>query len=669
MLNFSKLFICLFFISCWGIPTVLASTCDQGFGTDVFGPIFQDSTWTKDNSPYCLTQNVTILENVTLTIDPGVVVKFWDGTDQHLNNDYCISVEGLLIARGTGSKRILFTSSRTQPKSGDWGYIEFTDTAVQATFNGSGSYLSGCIIEYAIIEYGGGEDKNTVHAINTPYINNTFIRNNGHRGIYFNKSAKISNSTFSNNKYFSNNISGGGAVYSESELIIDNSIFENNYASPKPAYDQIGGGGALQAKGNLNISNSEFNSNTVRVSDSNAAPAFSGGGAIYAESNITLSDSKFHNNTNRITSGSALGGAIYLKLLQKGEITRSTFTGNTAINLWGSSRGGAIYTEGDLEITDTNFELNSSITLISEGGNSGGGSAYGGAIYSSHAGSYPSLNIVISNSVFKGNSTRAMGNCSSIFGPQESFGGAIAVARAFGNLEINDSLFLDNSVLLKDIWTWPYDNCDMGEAFGGAIYAADTSPLIQISNCSFSNNSISLEGNGSYISPAWGGAIFTAKTISIIDSKFTLNSSDLGAALYSEGALNLSKTLVINNTSQNALNIPSGNINTSTIANNSAVGLFIRSGTANISGSNLFGNSGYDVYNNSIEDILAKGNYWGTTDTANIFSNIFDKWDDSSKGEVDFGLYDNSYLTSFASGAPRLPVGAMPWIPMLLLGN
>ena len=43
--------------------------------TNVSGGIFSNTTWTKANSPYIMTGPVVVFPNVTLTIEPGVVVK------------------------------------------------------------------------------------------------------------------------------------------------------------------------------------------------------------------------------------------------------------------------------------------------------------------------------------------------------------------------------------------------------------------------------------------------------------------------------------------------------------------------------------------------------------------------------------------------------------------
>jgi hypothetical protein len=63
-------------------------------------------------------------------------------------------VMGTLIARGTSESPILFTSAKQNKVKGDWGNIEYKPNSVGATVNGT-TYISGSILEYVTIEYGG----------------------------------------------------------------------------------------------------------------------------------------------------------------------------------------------------------------------------------------------------------------------------------------------------------------------------------------------------------------------------------------------------------------------------------------------------------------------------------------------------------------------------------
>ena len=100
--------------------------------TYVEGPITQDTIWTRVDSPYVVSNDITVYQNVTLTIEPGVEVKFGE--------TFSLSILGKLHANGTG-KPITFTSNKEQPDVGDWNAIKFSGTEK--------STLIGCFVAYA----------------------------------------------------------------------------------------------------------------------------------------------------------------------------------------------------------------------------------------------------------------------------------------------------------------------------------------------------------------------------------------------------------------------------------------------------------------------------------------------------------------------------------------
>jgi RHS repeat-associated protein len=115
-------------------PT-LARSAAGGSATNVSGTISTDTTWTVANNPYVLTGNVTVAAGVTLTVEPGVVVKF--------NSQFrTLTVNGTLKAVGTAGSRIVFTSVKddaaggdtngdgaaTSPAAGDWWKLVVAST-------------------------------------------------------------------------------------------------------------------------------------------------------------------------------------------------------------------------------------------------------------------------------------------------------------------------------------------------------------------------------------------------------------------------------------------------------------------------------------------------------------------------------------------------------------
>ena len=418
-------FFVVFAVCALFFPIVAHScTCEADAGTDVYGPIWENTTWTLENSPYCVTQNLIVLEGVTLTIEPGVVVKFWENTDEVLDEKFSIIVEGEIIAIGTKLQRILFTSSRLEPVAGDWNTIEFTETAQEAVFDEMGNYISGSILEYVTIEYGGndendGNDRNwAVHLEKSPFLNHVDIHDcDG--GLYSGTmETNITNSTFTNNSVSASGkfASYGGAVYSKSSITITNSTFTNNSVSASGKLASYGG--AVYSESSVTITNSDFTNN----SSSASAFASSSGGAVYSESSVTIINSDFTNNSASVayaaySSGkfASSGGAV---CSESSIIKDSTFTNNKSSSYY-SSYGGAVCSESSIieDSTFTNNSASSSFPFLYF-------SSYGGAVYSGSS--------VIKDSTFTNNSASAA--------PNFGYGGAIYSAIA----DISVTLFLEN---------------------------------------------------------------------------------------------------------------------------------------------------------------------------------------------------------------------------------
>ena len=178
------------------VPVGIASN-----GTHVSGTISTNTTWTLSGSPYVVDGNVTVSSAATLTVNPGVVVKF-NGSLRELR------VEGKLTAIGTASQPIVFTSIQddsvggdsngdggaSSPAAGQWYRI-----AINA---GTASRLS-----YATVRYGGWGSANSNYgaiavdnAGTEATIDHATITNNQRSGIkVYLGGAKVSASTISSN--------------------------------------------------------------------------------------------------------------------------------------------------------------------------------------------------------------------------------------------------------------------------------------------------------------------------------------------------------------------------------------------------------------------------------------------------------------------------------------
>lgn len=106
--------------------------------TPVSGSITTDTTWNQTMSPIWVEGSVTVSNGATLTIDPGVEVRF-DGFF------YLRVSNGALIADGdaAGAGLITFTSNFTTPYTGAWSGIEL--------FDDGASILDDVVIQYASI--------------------------------------------------------------------------------------------------------------------------------------------------------------------------------------------------------------------------------------------------------------------------------------------------------------------------------------------------------------------------------------------------------------------------------------------------------------------------------------------------------------------------------------
>ncbi|MBU0577857.1 right-handed parallel beta-helix repeat-containing protein [Patescibacteria group bacterium] len=102
MKTFFKFCLLITLFYCGFVVLALSVSADTIVNYD----ISSDTHWTTDGSPYLIyadsKQDLTVVQNATLTIDPGVTVKF--------NLDTGLNIRGQLIAHGNSDTPITFTS-------------------------------------------------------------------------------------------------------------------------------------------------------------------------------------------------------------------------------------------------------------------------------------------------------------------------------------------------------------------------------------------------------------------------------------------------------------------------------------------------------------------------------------------------------------------------------
>ena len=141
------------------------------------GSINLNQEWVNDGEPYYVNGNLLVASGVTLTIDAGVTVEFARNRGMQFN--------GTIYARGTVNSPILFTSGQASKAAGDWAALILANGSPNATYDGNGHYVSGPIIENAVIQYAGGNGATAALKVGNagPYLHNLTIENNATEGI------------------------------------------------------------------------------------------------------------------------------------------------------------------------------------------------------------------------------------------------------------------------------------------------------------------------------------------------------------------------------------------------------------------------------------------------------------------------------------------------------
>jgi|GEM_PF-798568 len=387
------MFICLLAFT----ATFLLTTNVQAkpLSTDVSGIIATNTTWTLAGNPYIVTSNIRVNSGVTLTVEPGVEVKFDNGKG--------IQVDGTLIAQGTSTDRITFTANQTPPSAGAWQYINFTSTSISATFDANDNYVSGSILQYCNILYGGGGVPGAVHIQNTsPFISNCQISNNRGTGIYATNPSNlhVSNNTISNNVGIASaydNTAGGIYILGGSATIVTNIISNNSVDKGDGGVSLINLLGATLIRGNTITENSangidtgvggvkvQGNTATVTLSD-NTINNNSGGGGLkirWSNAYILIDKNTISNNIDRGGNAAGVdvvGGSGYIDLANniisnnQGRGVRVNESNNLTIsrNIIYSSTGSGVY------IDNPSRNITISNNMISSNGEYGVAVKYG----------------------------------------------------------------------------------------------------------------------------------------------------------------------------------------------------------------------------------------------------------------------------------------------------
>jgi hypothetical protein len=130
-------------------PPVLTCTETTKFSG---GAVSTDRTLSKACSPYTIKTDIDVNSNATLTIEAGVTVRF--NSDTNISVGY--STSGKLVATGTATDQIVFTSANTSPGAGDWAGVQLWGNLMNGTslsyvnFDYCGSAGDACLVSSGV---------------------------------------------------------------------------------------------------------------------------------------------------------------------------------------------------------------------------------------------------------------------------------------------------------------------------------------------------------------------------------------------------------------------------------------------------------------------------------------------------------------------------------------
>jgi hypothetical protein len=268
------------------VISIIICTCISCYSfsqTSVSGLINSNTNWTTASSPYIVDGNLLVEAGITLTVDPGVIVKFDSGKTMQIDGD--------MIAIGSELNPIQFTANTSSPTAGYWNHIHFTSQSTPATFDLGGNYQNGSILKYCDISYGGGIDNGNLYIDNAgPFISNCTIEYGSSHGIFLQKSMSRIDSCHINNNLKAGIFSSHSGVYHDFNI-------QNNEISSND-----GGGIYIDEmwQNSIEISSNDIKNNSFSGIYINSSGG-SGSGTVTIESNLI-----YNNTANQ-------GGGIYVK--------------------------------------------------------------------------------------------------------------------------------------------------------------------------------------------------------------------------------------------------------------------------------------------------------------------------------------------------------------------
>jgi parallel beta-helix repeat protein len=300
--------------------------CDGAYS--VGGDISVDTTWTAANGTYIINDNITVLAGVTLTIEPGVTIKFGSGSQ--------VTVYGTLSASG-----VTFTWA---DGANQWRGIWFEGAGANGSLiencvieHASGVYYNGWFYLYGILHITGSSPTISGCAIGSsdaaygiwitdgsPVISGSAISGMTNAGIYVegNSSPAVTGNVIASNTYGIYISNGSGGTYQ------GNTVSGNQY-----------GIYALYSTVNPAVSGNTYSGNTIADLDVsgtiNTPVAWNeSGAAVYRTSGLTIAEGASLNISEGRTVKLGSGAVISVQGMLTANVV--TFTWADEGSQWGT---------------------------------------------------------------------------------------------------------------------------------------------------------------------------------------------------------------------------------------------------------------------------------------------------------------------------------------------
>ncbi len=618
--------------------------------TEISGIIETDSVLSFSYSPYLVTDNLVITPDGSITIEPGVEVRFAGGTK--------LEVRGEITALGTEEDSITFTSNSSTAQ-GSWEGIEINNTEgpdiefsyCKFLFASNAVYETSCgngtmHVSHSRFHNNGGAIGG--YACNTVTIDSCLFTNN--YGCIWGPGKIVTNSVFLNNDY---GISSSVDFYVYNSTFLNNSVtaIEGGNGTVDSCIIENNGTGIDQRSyPGIEITNCIIAENDTGIMIS------SGYGLESPVENNLICDNDPYNIKNKsdrdielynncwCTSDSA---SIENKILdglddnEYGLISYDIFNAacdsvikkvdKTMYNviIWAKANSPYIISE--------DYAVFPSMKLLIEPGVE---VRFAGGTKLEVRGEITALGTEEDSITFTSNSSTAQGSWEGIEinnteGPDIEFSyckflfasnAVYETSCGNGTMHVSHSRFHNN-----------------GGAIGG--YACNT---VTIDSCLFTNNYGCIWGPGKIVT----NSVFLNNDYGISSSVdfYVYNSTFLNNSVTAiEGGNGTVDSCIIENngTGIDQRSYPGIEITNCIIAENDT-GIMISSGyglESPVENNLICDNDPYNIKNKSDRDIELYNNCWCTSDFDTIEDKILDGWDNSSYGLVDYTIFYSDCIT------------------------